>query len=268
MKVNFLIIGAARSATTSLSSILANHPSISFSKPKEPQFFSKENWRDHIDEYHKLFKKKQNVIYGEGSTNYTKSPSFNPSIINDIYEYNPNMKLIYIARNPLDRIKSHYKFALERGYTSNSINKEIQTKSIYTDISKYYTQIMPYINRFGDENMKIILFEDFVSNPEKIVNDICDFLNIPSIKKNLKKTHFNQSKKGKIGSIKYDNPKDIISYFKKVTYYLKRRFQKKQYSNHSKKISKSTLSYLKSKINNDIKKFEKLIDRDLNDWKL
>ena len=123
MKVNFLIIGAARSATTSLSSILASHQSISFSKPKEPQFFSKENWRDSIGAYHKLFKKKEGVLYGEGSTNYTKAPFFNKNIYSDILEYNPDMKFIYMVRHPLERIKSHYKFALERGYTIESINK-------------------------------------------------------------------------------------------------------------------------------------------------
>ncbi len=269
MKVNFLIIGAARSATTSLSSILANHPSISFSNPKEPQFFSKEDWRDRIAKYHKLFNKKDGVLYGEGSTNYTKFPSFNKTIYNDIYEYNPEMKLIYIVRKPLDRMRSHYKFAVERGYTTESINTALQTNSIYTDVSKYHMQITPYINTFGFKNVKIIFFEDFVSDTEKAMSDICDFLNISSDKLNFKKTHFNQSTKGKIGSIKYDNPKSLQDYFKKTINFIKRRFSNSNSSNvEMEELSEATITKIQTVINSDLEKFEKLTKRNLSNWKI
>ena len=129
-KVDFLVLGAARSATTSISTILARHPDICFSQPKEPQFFSQEDWRNHLDSYKSLFKKEAR-LYGEGSTNYTKFPLFNPKIHNDIYEYNPNMKLIYIMRHPIDRIISHYKFAIERGYSVDSIDIEILKNPVY-----------------------------------------------------------------------------------------------------------------------------------------
>ena len=141
------------------------------------------------------------------------------------------MKLIYIVRKPLDRMRSHYKFAVERGYTTESINTALQTNSIYTDVSKYHMQITPYINTFGFKNVKIIFFEDFVSDTEKTMSDVCDFLNISSEKLNLKKTHFNQSKKGKIGSIKYDNPKSLKDYFNKTINFIKRRFSNSNSSN-------------------------------------
>jgi len=268
MKVNFLIIGAARSATTSLSSILAAHPSISFSKPKEPQFFSKEEWRDSLDDYHKLFKKKKGVLYGEGSTNYTKYPFFNTDICNDIFEYNSDMKLIYIIRNPLERIKSHYKFALERGYTDDSINGAIKSNSIYLETSKYYKQIIPYINTFGLSKVKIFLFEDFTGDPQKVIDDICAFLNINTMDLSDKKTHFNQSKKGKIGSIKYDNPKNLWDYFKKIYHYIKRNQVKTKSSNLVEDVSDATLNTIKKSLNDDIEKLEILLKRDLTTWKI
>lgn len=268
MKVNFMIIGAARSATTSLSTILATHPSISFSKPKEPQFFSKEDWRTSINTYQKLFKQKDNVLYGEGSTNYTKHPSFNKNIYTDIFEYNSEMKLIYIIRNPLDRIKSHYKFALERGYTKEAFNKAVISNPIYVNTSKYYTQIQPYINTFGRTQVKIILFEEFSSNTQKTVTEICGFLNIGPINLDSKKTHFNQSMKGEIGSVKYDNPKNILDYIKKITNYIKRSFSDKGVSKVIEQPSEDTLLYLRKNLNEDIVNLENLISKDLSHWKI
>src|SRR5690349_21805688 len=108
MKVNFIILGAMKCGTSSLSKILSLHPDISFSQPKEPDFFSKNNdWKNKLHEYHSLFPKKA-MLYGDGSTSYTKYPAYNLSIWDDIYEYNNNMKFIYLIRNPIERTISHY----------------------------------------------------------------------------------------------------------------------------------------------------------------
>ncbi len=135
MKTNFLIIGAAKSATTSLCSGLSLHPDICFSDPKEPQFFSDPNWRQNLEGYHSLFKDDAK-LYGEGSTNYTKQPLFNKNIHSDIYEYNPEMKLIYIMRHPIDRIISHYIHAYNRGYETTDLNSTLNTNKHFLNLSK------------------------------------------------------------------------------------------------------------------------------------
>ena len=93
MKVNTLIIGAARSATTSLSQILDQHPDICLSRPKEPQFFSDPDWREKIETYHNCFHEEAK-IYLDASTNYSKYPAFNKHIHQDIKEYNVSKKAI------------------------------------------------------------------------------------------------------------------------------------------------------------------------------
>lgn len=265
-KVNFMVIGAARSATTNISSLLANHPSISFSKPKEPQFFSEDNWRDDIEKYNGLFIKKPNAIYGEGSTNYAKRPYYNKNIVNDIKSYNPDMKFIYIVRHPLDRIVSNYKFDIERGYMNTSFTKAITENPFYIEVSKYYYQIARYLEVFPASNIKIIFFEDFINKQQLVFNDVCEFLEISKIEIDTIKQNNNATSKGTIGHHKYDNPETLAQWVGKIRNYLLRSLNIK-----TKKISVAIDSDIKEfifqKLNDDISSFEKLTKRDLSHWR-
>ena len=262
-QVNFIIIGAARSATTSISNLLAQHPEVSFSNPKEPQFFSNINWRDNISEYHNLFKK-EGKIYGEGSTNYSKHPSFNRNIHSDIFEYNANMKFIYVMRKPIDRIISHYNFAFERGYTNQDINIEVFKKDIYINTCKYMSQIKPYIEHFGKDNVKLIFFDDYKSKPSETINNICSFLNINEISLKGKSLKTNESQKGVIRHKKYDNPKTILDYLKKGIHYVSRSLSSKKPIANLTDKSKTKIIHL---LEQEISELEKITQKDLSKWR-
>ena len=97
-KVNFMLIGAMKCGTSTLAQILKNHPDIGFCKKKEPQFFSKtKSWKANIDEYHSLFNFKEDKIFGEASTTYTRYPFLNLALWNNIYEYNSKMKFYTLS---------------------------------------------------------------------------------------------------------------------------------------------------------------------------
>ena len=128
---NFLIIGAAKSGTTSLYSYLNQHPQVYFSPFKEPRFFALEgkevNYQgpsqvvnqkaiNTIDEYEKLFAGvTDEVAIGEASTLYLYSPEAPAKI----KQYIPQVKLIAILRNPIDRAYSGYCHLVRDGYESN-----------------------------------------------------------------------------------------------------------------------------------------------------
>ncbi|MBT8267355.1 MAG: sulfotransferase domain-containing protein [Bacteroidia bacterium] len=264
MKVDFLIIGAARSGTTSLSQILDAHPDIGFCSIKEPQFFCKEDWREHLDDYHSLFKTKSD-IYGEGSTNYSKFPSFNPNIHADIYEYNPKMKLIYIMRHPIERIISHYKFSVERGYTNSQIDEEVLSNPIYLNTSKYFFQIHPYIERFGLANIKLILLEDFKKDPRKTMQAVFSFLGVRAFDFSNKLVHSNSSDTGSISHKKYDHPKSLVEKFLKGIHILFRKLAPKTSTDHT-TLSQDSKTKLIEQLKGDITRLEGLLNRDLSHW--
>lgn len=96
---NLFIIGAMKSGTSSLHNYLSSHPDIFMSQVKEPMHFSREDmWSKGNDDYLGLFADAKNEKYlGESSTEYTKLP-FRDGVAKRLYEFNPEAKLIYIAR--------------------------------------------------------------------------------------------------------------------------------------------------------------------------
>lgn len=265
MKVNFLIIGAAKSATTSLSEILSRHPDICFSQLKEPQFFSDPNWRAQVDDYHSNFKHEAK-LYGEGSTNYTKRPLFNPNICEDIYEYNPDMKCIYLMRHPIDRIVSQYIHLYNRGYeNSKDLDTLIRTNSNYINTTRYAYQIEPYISTFGRKNVLMLFFEDFVMDPQKITDNVCQFLSIDRYQIDPKDINQNKSFDRRVLHYKYDDPKSFWSKLKKLGLIAKNYFNK-DFMVNKPIISAETKAFILSELESDIKSIEMITERNLSHW--
>src|SRR4051812_36073420 len=102
----FLVIGAAKSGTTSLHSYLDLHPRVAMSEPKEPSFFNREDWEIRRDWYESLFDPAAEVR-GESSTAYTRYPIVRgaPERIRALV---PDAKLVYVVRDPIDRLVAHW----------------------------------------------------------------------------------------------------------------------------------------------------------------
>ena len=179
MKADFMILGAQKCGTTTLYSLLDSHPGIVSSVPKEPHFFSlNEDWRSELDGYHRRFEQREGSIYFEGSTSYTFYPLRRMEIWNDLYEYNPRLKFIYIVRDPRDRIVSNYMHMFERGFTDKPLVEAIIQDRFYIDVSRYATQIRPFIERFGRERVHIAFFDDLRERPTQLVQELAEFLGV------------------------------------------------------------------------------------------
>jgi hypothetical protein len=179
MKVDFLIVGAQKCGTSTLFSLLNDHPGLQGCSDKEPGFFSNiEDWRSHIDSYHSLFTQRDDVQYFEASTIYTFYPLRKLNIWDNVFDYNPNMKIIYLVRNPIERIVSSWMHTYEMGWEDDPLEKAIVNNRLYTDITRYYTQISPWITKFGREQVLILDFNDLVLNQSQLLNKVANFLKI------------------------------------------------------------------------------------------
>lgn len=205
---NFLVIGAQKSATTSLHYYLAGHPEISMSLEKELDFFIEErNWYKGINWYQSQFQGRAKV-YGESSPNYTNYPQWK-GVPEKIYALKPDMKLIYILREPLERIISHYVHNYDQGrenlYFSQALSKNnYQNEYIYR--SSYHLQLQEYLKYFSPANILIITTEKLSNYPIETLGKICDFL---GVSKEINSIQYNQifhsslhkRRKNKIGNI-------------------------------------------------------------------
>lgn len=179
--VDFIIIGAMKSGTTSLSYHLSQHPEIFFSRDKEPGYFNKnENWQKGIETYHKLFEgAKEGQLMGEASTMYTMAPEYLDTH-KRLHDYNPHLKLIYIMRDPIERIISNYAHNYVRKRVKTDLETEVLQNESYVTRSLYYYQIKPYLETFDKDQIMLICFEEYTDNPKSFLQDICNFLSIDS----------------------------------------------------------------------------------------
>ena len=187
---DFFLIGAMKSGTSSLHYYLDQHPAISMSAIKEPNYFSKTRSFLHKGKawYMSLFPDNNN-IKGESSTAYTKHPHIQ-GVPSRIRKINRQAKFIYLLRHPVDRTVSHIQHDMLEGlipyvkYMDGYIRQK--ENNIYVDCSRYMTQLNQYLKLFPKENFLILSLEELNSNPEETTDRVFHFLGVEGqLKKNV-----------------------------------------------------------------------------------
>lgn len=179
MTVDFMIVGAQKCGTTTLFKLLDRHEALIGSSVKEPHFFSTEpDWGRALERYETLFPPGREGLRFEASTSYTFSPHRKPMIWKNLWDYNAELKLIYLVRRPLQRIISGYMHNVQRGYTDRPLEEEILRNPLYLDITRYASQIRPFIRTFGRERVLLIDFDDLISRREEVLSSVAQFLDV------------------------------------------------------------------------------------------
>ena len=160
---NLIIIGGLKCGTTSIHHYLGLHPEIQMSKPKELNFFVAElNWDLGLDWYASRFDDRFGVR-GESSPHYTNLPRYG-GVADRIHEHCPEARLIYMVRDPIKRILSHWVHATGAGYESREMVATLsEPGSSYTQRSMYWMQLQPYLERFGRAQIEIFTQEELQS---------------------------------------------------------------------------------------------------------
>ena len=176
MKPHFLVVGAAKAGTTWLHYCLDAHPKIFVPKAKELHFFSYPYvYQRGKDWYESFFHSASSEsVLGEVCPSYI---SF-PNVAERIYKYNPNMKLIFVLRDPVQRAYSHYCMGMKIGRVSLDINQNLSNDSPYVQLGLYYQQITRFKKVFPSEQIKIIIFDDIKVCPHQTLTEIYTFLQV------------------------------------------------------------------------------------------
>lgn len=165
---DFLIIGARKSGTTSLHAWLARQPELFLPANKEPEFFSHEDiWKRGLGWYQGLFSDAgPHQLIGEASVNYT-NPRYAAVAAPRILATNPRVRLVFVARNPVERLRSHYRHAVLRNRESRSLVEAVsEPGNRYVGQSLYSSCLAPYLEEFADEQLCVVRFEDLFSESE------------------------------------------------------------------------------------------------------
>jgi len=174
---NFLIIGAAKAGTTSLHSYLALHPQIHMSRHKELAFFDDRlRWSKGLDWYKSYFDSSY-PVNGESSPQYTIHPTV-LGVPERIKEVLGAPKLIYIVRDPIDRMLSEYTQIWDLWPDAEKFDiAEIQSSTPY-HCSCYATQLSRYLDLFPKENVLMLVLERLNANPVETLQLVFRFLGV------------------------------------------------------------------------------------------
>ena len=286
MKVNFFIVGAPKSGTTSLYQYLCQHKEIEMCSIKEPDFFSctalkKEQTYygndpiQNLEKYNKLFSNKKDLLRGEASVSYL----FYDDVAKKIKKYNEKAKIIIILRNPVDRAFSHYLMDYRLGLVSENfediINKRINHKNalLYyqqsVSVGEYYHQVERYIKVFGPEKLLIINYDDFKNNLAVTFEKICLFLNVSHTFKVDFTKSYNSFKRPRSKIVRwvysFTKLRKILSQIIPkiaINYIIKMLFTESK----KPKLSSDARKFLISHYKDDIINLSKLLNQDLSSW--
>lgn len=178
MLPNFLIIGAAKSGTTSLYHYLRAHPQIFMPATKELSFFNREGDWNLLDWYEKQFEGAKGALaVGEASPKYAMHPVY-PGVPQRIAKILPRARLIYVVRNPIERMHSHYMERLFNGRREGPIEKALPADPLYIGASRYAAQIELYLEHFSREQLLVITAERLRREGEQTMARIFRFLDV------------------------------------------------------------------------------------------
>jgi sulfotransferase family protein len=200
VKPNFFIVGAPKCGTTALYEYLRPHPNIFMSELKEPHFFARDLGTypriKSLDDYTGLFagSTKEHLRVGEASVYYLRSAV----AIANIHSFNPEAKVIAMFRNPVDMVYSLHSQLL---YWSEEIEPDFETAwrlqerrsqgmdlpprsrggflLQYAQVGRFGTQTERLLSIFPSSQVKLILYDDFTASPQRVYDDVVDFLGIP-----------------------------------------------------------------------------------------
>ncbi|MDJ0555458.1 MAG: sulfotransferase domain-containing protein [Microcoleaceae cyanobacterium MO_207.B10] len=196
---HFLIIGGQKCGTNSLYNYIVQHPSVAPSLQHEVHYFDL-NFDKGLDWYQSQFPElKPGIITGESSPYYL----FHPLVPQRVFDIYPQIKLIILLRNPVERAISHYYHEVKLGYESLSfseaissettrltgeVEKIIKTGTYYSFNHQHYTylsrgiyieQLQNWMKNFPKEQFLILKSEDLFSHPRETMNKVFQFLELP-----------------------------------------------------------------------------------------
>lgn len=186
--LNYLIAGVQKSGTTTLNHCLSQHTDICTYTDKEVHFFDQEEL-DYAA-YHAKFDPKENQIIGEATPIYL----YWQNCLERIKAYNPNIKLVILLRNPVDRAYSHWQMTRNRGLEPLSFRDAIYLEQerlenlgengqhryfSYLDRGNYATQIKNLFRLFDKEQIQFIKADDMFDDIEVVLFKLFNFLQVP-----------------------------------------------------------------------------------------
>lgn len=197
---DFIIVGAQKAGTTALHIMLQEHPNLVSATPKEVHYFDNDDWykQGKIDTYHAHFpapKTFSKCLAFEASPLYL----YHPEVPARLHDYNPDLKLIVLLREPASRAFSawtmyHHHFktgpnvdlhdprafddAVQDGLENMNKRTVKEDPRAYVERGFYAAQLERYFRYFSREQILVLENKDILDRWEPTSRVLFSFLNV------------------------------------------------------------------------------------------
>lgn len=213
-KLDFIIVGAQKCATTTIHKYLEEHPAVDLPLDKEAPFFNGSEFHaecieqgDSVEESYARFLAQNYLQTGASESNSwgKASPQYmsNPEIPARIKAVNPDAKIIAVLRNPVKRAFSHYRMAVRRGTESRTFEQAVidsldmdkikrgregfapshargyeSEADFYLAWGEYGRILEHYLHEFGRDNLLVLFTEDLQAKPGQVLDKLLAFIGL------------------------------------------------------------------------------------------
>ncbi len=179
-KPTFIVAGAQKSGTTWLFECLVEHPQVFVPDIKETQFFSRpednrfSRMDKGIDWYEGLFPDTGFAATGEVTPDYM----FYPYCASALHGFNPDLKIVFILRDPVERAYSAYWMERRHRRDMPAFSAAIRENPRLIERGFYFRQLARYYDVFPAEQLRVYIYEEATRDPEPFVEDLFGFLRV------------------------------------------------------------------------------------------
>lgn len=176
-RVNLFLIGVNKAGSSWLYYLLDSHPAVFMSAVKELYFFDSD-YPENLERYLRHFDFESEYQYwGEATPTYYRQKS----TAENIYDYNPNAKVLFIVRDPIQRLYSQFYFHKQLDLIPEEMSLEdaLDNDPHLIADSHYESTIPVYENLFGGAQCMIVSLEEAKQHEERVWAEIQSFLHLP-----------------------------------------------------------------------------------------
>ncbi len=266
----FSVIGTMKGGTSSLHRYLKVHPEVTMTSKKECNFFipvKHGTYQRGFDWYRSLFKEEAKA-YGDVSPEYSKRHRYGDDTPRLLHEANPDVRLVYVLRDPIERFLSGYIHNTARGRTGRTFEAFFQSPMIepHLDTSRYHYQLEPYLEHFPLGQLLIITSEELRRDTHRVLQEVFRFIGVSPFESDA----FNERHHVSANKMR---PSELTTRVKSprlrrvLKPFLPKHLTKKQPIERP-QLSEAQRAYLVERLGPDVERLRALTGRSFDEWSL
>jgi len=187
---NFLLIGTAKGGTNALHTYLRAHPDVFMPDTKELKYFSHDDLFAKGPEWYSSLFPDGYAVRGEGSVQYSMYPNF-AEVPQRILDQIPDVRFIYLMRDPIERMQSQYRHLLAVGLEHEPIERALlrdwpsletyrrpEDRALYIHYSMYAMQLERYLGSFPRDRFLLLTSEALHNSRKESMRKVLSFLGL------------------------------------------------------------------------------------------